>query len=101
MAYALMACNAIMGLIVFLRYGTMPPQIPLFYSHAQGEDQLAEWWMIFILPILMDLFVILNGFVSAKLFPGNEYVKKVLRYLNIGIMATLTVVFVKIILLVT
>lgn len=101
MVYALLGCNGLMFLAFFLKYQTFPPQIPLFYSHTQGEDQLAEWWMIFLLPLLLDLFVIINSFVSRKFFPGNAFVEKLLRNLNIVLMTTVTVIFLKIVFIVS
>lgn len=101
MAYALFGCNALMGLVFFLRYQTLPPQIPLFFSHTPGEDQLGEVWMLFFLPFFMNLFVLLNSFIARRFFPGNAYVGRVLRYLNIVLMAAFTVIFIRIILLVS
>lgn len=101
MAYAILGCNGIMVLMFFLRYQTLPPQVPLFYTHTAGEDQLAEWWMIFLLPVLLNLFYFINRFISNKFFPGNDFVKRLLNYLNITLMISVTIIFAKIIFLVT
>ena len=84
-----------------LRFNSMPPQIPLFYSRPWGEDQLADWWMILILPILLNILYVINNFIYRKLFTGNEFVKKIIDILNIFLPISITIIFVKIILTVT
>jgi hypothetical protein len=101
MLYVLLGGDIIMLGLTALRFSSIPPQLPLFYSQPFGEDQLVDWWMIFVLPIIMNLLYFINSFVYKKYFPGNEFVKKIIDYLNIFICISFTLIFIKIILLVT
>lgn len=101
MLYALLGSNAIMILSFVLRYKTFPPQIPLFYTHSVGEDQLGEWWMIFLLPLLLNVFVLTNRFIYRKFFISNTFVAQTIYYLNLFLMVSFTLIFIKIVLLVS
>jgi len=83
------------------KYNSLPTQIPLFYSLPWGEDQLGELWMLFFLPALMNGFVFLNNFLIAKYFSDQAMIKKIVNYLNIFLMIAFTVVFLKIIFLIS
>ncbi len=100
MIYALIASNLLMVFVFVIFLNRLPPQIPLFPSKIWGEDQLGEIWMIFIIPALMNGFYILNNLFVKKMFPMNSYVKKIVSYVNWGIIASLTFVFLKIIFIV-
>lgn len=101
MLYALLGSNIIIILTFILRYKTFPPQIPLFYSHSGGEEQLGEWWMIFLLPLLLNIFVVVNRFIYRKFFLDNTFVAQMIYYLNLFIMISFTLIFIKIVLLVS
>lgn len=101
MFYALIASNIIMAFVLVLKFNRLPPQIPIFYSRLWGEDQLAEWWMIFLLPIISNLFFFLNLFLYKRFFFKNEFVKKIVIYLNLFIIISLTLIFIKIVFLVS
>lgn len=101
MLYALLGSNAVMILSFILRYQTFPPQIPLFYTHSTGEDQLGEWWMIFLLPLLLNVFVLVNRFIYRKFFISNTFVAQMIYYLNLFLMVSFTLIFIKIVLLVS
>ena len=88
-----------LGMYVFKMH-TIPPQIPLFYSLPVGEDQLVEWWMIFLIPIVMNVLCILNIFVYRTYFHKEVFEHTLLRYLNMTIIGFCTYLFVRIILLV-
>lgn len=90
-----------MAAVVALKYQKLPPQIPLFFSLPTGEDQLSEWWMIFLIPVLINTLYFLNIFVRNSLFPNNSFVKSFIRYLNIAFIGAGTFLFIRIILLVT
>jgi len=96
MFYALIACNVLMVVVFIAFFNRLPPRIPLFYSKIWGEDQLAESWMIFLLPIFMTIFVIVNTFIKNKFFPDNHYVKKLFEYVNWSIILFFSFVFIKI-----
>jgi len=101
MIAVILIINVLMILIFFVEFGHLPPQIPLFYSKPWGEDQLAEVWMIFLLPILLDIFVVGNYFIAKKIFSDDLYVKKLLSYVNIFLVAVFFLVYLKIFLLIS
>jgi len=100
MIYIVAAGNIIMGAVFAFFYKTLPPQVPMFYSRQTGEDQLGEWWMLFFIPLFMNLLIALNSFLVRRYFPDNDFVRKVRDYINIGLVVSLTAIFLKIIILV-
>lgn len=101
MIAVILIMNVLMILIFSVEFNHLPPQIPLFYSKPWGEDQLAEVWMIFLLPILLSIFVIANNFIVKKIFSDDLYVKKVLNYVNIFLLVVFFLVYLKIFLLIS
>ncbi len=98
--YLILANLVMVGVFVF-KYSSLPPQIPLFYSKTWGEDQLGDYWMIFLLPILLDIFFIINQYCYRKFFAGNLFVKRIFDYLNIFLIVGFTLIFVRIVFLVS
>lgn len=84
--------NTIVIFLVLLLLKLLPPQIPLFYGLAEGEEQLASDWML-ILPCLVSLTIIIINLVIA-LNLKDEFFKKILVLTGItaGIFAIVTVV---------
>jgi hypothetical protein len=97
----LVLSNIAMILVFILRFNTLPPQIPLFYSRPTGEEQLADLWMIFILPFLLNFFYFLNQYLENKLFSDNPLIKKIFYYFNIVLMIIISLVFIRIIFLIS
>ena len=97
----LVSSNLIQIGVYILRMHTIPPQIPLFYSLPVGEDQLVEWWMIFIIPFLMNVLYLTNTFIYSKYFHREDFERSVLRYMNMGVVAVCTYLFIRIIFLVS
>jgi hypothetical protein len=101
MLYALIGCDIVMIAAVLLNFNHLPPQIPLLYSKPWGEDQLADVWMIIVLPFFLNGLYFLNNALYRRFFSGNEFVKKNIDYLNIFLMVSITLIFIKIVTLVT
>lgn len=101
MVQLLLGANALMIVAYFMRSGTMPPQIPLFYSQLWGESQLADSWLIIILPIFLNLLVILNQYIVNRFYSDNNFIKKIFYYLNIFLALCFTFLFIKIVFLVS
>jgi len=97
----LLFATGLIILIFIIRLPYLPPQIPLFYSKSWGEDQLVDSWMIFILPLLMNGLFFINQFFYKKFFLENNFVKKIIDYLNLFVIISITLIFLKIIFLVT
>jgi len=101
MIYILLTCNLLMITSFLLRFSTLPPQIPLFFSKIAGEEQLGDTWMIFILLILANFFYFINNYIVRRFFSQNEFVKTTLKFVNIFIVVSLTLIFVRIIFLIS
>ncbi len=97
----LLGADALMIVTFLLRFPRLPPQIPLYYSKFWGESQLADLLMIFILPIFMNLLYFINNWVFARFYSTNELIKSIFYYFNIFLIVSFTLIFIKIIFMVS
>ncbi len=100
MFYTLIGADIIMGIMFLFKLPTLPPQVPLFYSKPLGEEQLVDLWFIFVLPVLLHLFYVVNIGLYRRFFLGNEFIKKLVESLNLFLIITVTFIFVKILFLI-
>lgn len=100
MIIGLIIADILMGLAFGLSFNHLPLQIPLFYSRTWGEDQLADLWLIALLPVLLHIFVFFNNWLAKKYFAHSEFMRKLIHICNWFLIITFTGVFLKIILLV-
>ena len=101
MILTLIISNILVVAIFLLNINRMPPEIPLYYSRPPGEAQIAPWWMLFALPLVMNALVVLNGYLARRVFRENPFVMQTFRVFTIGAIVCLALVFLKIILLIT
>ncbi len=101
MIYLLILANLAMGGVFIWRYPTLPPQLPLFYSRPMGEDQIVDFWLIFLLPFLMNMFFVINNYLSKRLFPNNDFIIKLIKIANGFLILGFSLIFFKIILLIS
>ena len=101
MIYLLLFSNLLMATSYFWRLPSLPPQIPLFYSLLWGEQQLGDRWMIFIIPVILDVLIYLNGYIYKKYYSDNKLVDKIFQFLNYFLIIGFTYIFVKIIFLIS
>jgi hypothetical protein len=101
MIIGLILGDILMAVAFALKFNHLPQQIPLFYSRTWGEDQLADLWMIGLLPVLLHIFVLVNIWISKRYFSESEFMKKLIMICNWFLIITFTGVFLKIILLVS
>lgn len=97
----LIGANLIQIGTYLMRMKTIPPQIPLLYSLPIGEDQLVEWWMIFLIPILMNGLYVLNTLIYQKYFHREDFEKAMLKAVNTTVLVMCTYLFVRILFLVS
>jgi hypothetical protein len=101
MIIGIIIANILMlGVYIFFS-SNLPPQIPLFYSLPWGEEQLADLWVIFVLPFLMHLFIIVNHFIYKFMFKKDELVLKILNFANWFYIIIFTAIFIRIIFLIS
>jgi hypothetical protein len=65
-------------LIYALNYQSLPPQIPLFYSLAWGDNQLVSLSQFIILPSVMILIILLNLIFTWHLHSSQSVLKKII-----------------------
>ncbi len=76
--------NFFVIVLTFLGQKYLPPQIPLFYGMAEGEEQLAGSIWLFLPNSLALIFLLVDGFVSSLI--DENFTKKIL--IVAGIIAT-------------
>ena len=97
----LLGIDALMIVAFILRFLRLPPQIPLYYSQPWGESQLADSWMIFLLPVFLNLLFFINQYIFNKYYADNSLIKNVFYYLNLFLITGFTFIFIKIIFIVS
>ena len=91
----------VMGLVVGINFTRLPPEIPLLYSRPLSSDQIQDTLFIAVIPIVIVFFVLINSFLSRKLFSDSPFVQDMIYYTNIFVIVSFTYIFSKIVLLVT
>lgn len=97
----LLGANILLIVTFLLRFNTIPPQIPLFYSKLWGESQLGDYWMIFILPVFMNFLFFINKYIFSKFYSENIFLKNILYYLDLFLIISFTLIFIKILFIVS
>lgn len=92
---------ALMTFSLVLLWNSLPPQIPLFYSLSQIDDQVADLLYIAILPFIMIVFVAIHLGLRKYVFTNELFVQKILWHASLVTIALITYSFVRIIFLVT
>lgn len=77
----------------------LPPKLPLFYSLAWGEKQLATHLQLLIIPASITLVTLFNLIISWQLHPQQVFFKKILLSATLLVSLILTITFFKIILI--
>lgn len=101
MIYALLLADILMLGSFLWRYPHLPPQIPLLYSMPWGEDQLADYWFIFILPFLMHVFIFLNVYIYNRFFLPDQVIRRVIDMINWFLIIAFTAIFLRVIFLIS
>jgi hypothetical protein len=101
MIQLLLGADVLMIAAFLLKLNHLPPQIPLFYSRLWGEDQLADTWLIFLVPIFLTLLIFINNNLLKRFFYENELIKKMFYYLNLFLIIGFTLIFIKIVFLIS
>lgn len=101
MIYGLILADILMAGLFAFKFSHFPQEIPFFYSRAWGEDQLADFWFILLLPALMHLFMFLNIYLYNKYFLPDHFIRRIIDILNWTLMCVFTAVFLRIIIFIT
>ncbi|MCL4374335.1 hypothetical protein M1523_00585 [Patescibacteria group bacterium] len=98
MRLLLVGANLLMAGVFVFSYKHLPPQIPIFYSHAWGEDQLGDLVMLAVFPLLLDSLYFVNRFLQQRFFAANPLISTIIQYLNLFLVISLPLIFLKVIL---
>jgi hypothetical protein len=85
-------------LLILILYRQLPPQVPLFYGLAEGEEQLVPWYGL-IIPSLASLAIICLNILVANLLT-DDFLRKTLVLSGLVATSFSTITTIKIILLV-
>lgn len=91
----------VIGITLFFKFKRLPPQIPLFYSRPEGDQQIADFFWLFLPPFLVLLLVVINNFIGKTFFKDNLFIDKLISYVNLIVIILLTFIFLRIIFLIT
>ena len=87
--------------ILLLRWGLLPPMVPLWYSRPWGADQMTEPYWLFLLPAASIFLYIINVLVSIY-FTAEYLIFTQMLFLSSLIVSLLSfIALVKIVFLVT
>ncbi|OGD83879.1 hypothetical protein A3A54_01885 [Candidatus Curtissbacteria bacterium RIFCSPLOWO2_01_FULL_39_62] len=64
--------------LILVNWGTLPPEVPIFYSRPWGEQILARPIYLWILPIITVVFVLTNYFIALFLIQSQYFLNRVL-----------------------
>lgn len=87
-------------LTVILIWRFLPPEIPLFFSHPWGKDQLVNYSGITILPIVCLIIFFANTVVAKLAVREETLVKKTLSLASLTVTLLITISLIQIIRLV-
>lgn len=64
--------------ILFIKFNSLPPQIPLYYSRPWGESELAPVSYIFLLPALSLVVILLNHLLAVFFLKSSKLLSRAL-----------------------
>lgn len=86
-------------IFILINFSRLPSKIPLFYSLAWGEGQLATTVQIFILPLIATLILLINLVISWHLHKTQTILKRIVGLSSAMISFMILLTCIKIILI--
>jgi len=74
----------------------LPPELPIFYSKPWGQERLAGSDAIWIPIAIGFVLLIVNGFLSLKVFAKERFLQKIIAWANLATTAMISVTLIKI-----
>ena len=98
---SLLSCASaiIMAILILLGGSALPPRLPLFYSLAWGEEQLATLQQFLIIPSLVIAISLINLMISWQLHQSQYFFKLILNFTSLLCVLILIISTVKIVLI--
>jgi hypothetical protein len=69
--------------ILFVKFNSLPPQIPLYYSLPWGDQQLVSVSSIFILPVLSVVILLVNNFLAVFFLRSIQLLSRILVVISL------------------
>src|SRR3989344_7887566 len=67
------------GYLIF-RIGSLPPQVPLWYTLPWGENQLTSPQSLWLIPISLSVFLVLNTLFSTLVLKEKGFLTNLLNW---------------------
>lgn len=96
--YISLAINVFLIVSIFFIKRHLPPEVPLFYGLAEGEDQLVAGGTLVLAPFISLVIVVVNSAVSLTI--KSELLRRTLIITGFGVTILSLVTAIQIILLV-
>lgn len=96
--YISLALNVLNLLMISLLQRHLPPQVPLFYGMAEGEEQLTTSFGLLIPGSLSILIILINGLLSLLL--ESKFLQKTLSAVSFTVSLLSAITVTKIVLLI-
>ena len=87
----------LMVIVLILVYQHLPPQVPLFYSQAWGENQLAGRNCLWCLPGFSLIFSVINLRISSHNLSHESFLSQVLIWSSLAVVVLATISFLEIV----
>lgn len=87
--------------VVIWKWSALPLQLPLFYSHPRGEEQLGTPLRLLILPGLALIFSLINLTIATLLFTKEKLASTTLIAMSTIVSFLLLFTFIKIVFLIS
>ena len=96
---SLLSCASaiIIAILILLGGSVLPPRLPLFYSLAWGEEQLATLQQFLIIPSLIIVISLINLMISWQLHQSQYFFKFILSFTSLLCVLILIISAVKIV----
>lgn len=76
---------------VFLLYLKLPPLLPFFNSLSWGRERLIQKEFIFILPVVLVIFFVVNIFLSGVFYKKQALLSRMLSF-NLLLISVLSII---------
>lgn len=100
MLIALIVADVLMAAAFGLAFTRIPPQIPLFYTSPWGEDRLADFWLIGLIPFFMHVIFFFNNWLVKRFFRSDSFLAKLFHTTNWAVIIVSTFLFIRILIIV-
>ena len=88
-------------IIVAVKWQALPPEVPLLYSRAYGEEQLVKSGWVWMLPGLMLILELISIKMAAKIWKEDKLMAEMIIWIGVIMTAMGLIALVKIVFLVT